>query len=321
MLRQLGPVFDEQAYPDVLVGLNAPDDAVVYRLSPDRALVVTTDFFTPIVDDPYTYGAIAATNALSDVYAMGGEVLFALNIAAFPENLPADIVTEILRGGAEQVRQAGSVIAGGHTVKSPEPLYGLAVIGEAHPDRIFRKTGAQPGDALVLSKPLGTGLVTTALKREQADAAHVAAAVASMLQLNRAAARAGLAVGVRCATDITGFGLVGHAVEMAAGSTAALQLSMPALPLLPGARQYAEAGMVPGGTESNRAYYGPQVQLDHALTRVDEWLLHDPQTSGGLLLAVPAAGLDPFMAACAAAGHAAWVVGQVTAGRGVFVNA
>ncbi len=320
MLRQLGPVFDEQAYPNVLVGLNAPDDAVVYRLSPERALVVTTDFFTPIVDDPYTYGAIAATNALSDVYAMGGEVLFALNIAAFPENLPTSIVSEILRGGAEQVRRAGSVIAGGHTVKSPEPLYGLAVVGEAHPDRIFRKTGVQPGDVLVLSKPLGSGLVTTALKREEAVPAHVTAAVENMLQLNRAAAQAGLAVGVRCATDITGFGLLGHAVEMAAGGSAALRLSMSALPLLPGARAYAEAGMAPGGTEANRAYYGPQVQLDRALTRVDERLLHDPQTSGGLLLAVPAAGLAAFMGACAAAGQTAWVVGRVTTGRGVFVD-
>ncbi len=320
MLRQLGPVFDEQAYPNVLVGLNAPDDAVVYRLSAERALVVTTDFFTPIVDDPYTYGAIAATNALSDVYAMGGEVLVALNIAAFPENLPAEIITEILRGGAEQVRRAGSVIAGGHTVKSPEPLYGLAVIGEAHPERIFRKTGAQPGDVLVLSKPLGTGLVTTALKHEQAMPEHVSAAVASMLGLNRTVARAGLAAGVRCATDITGFGLLGHAVEMAAGSTAALQLSVSALPLLPGARGYAEVGMVPGGTQSNRAYYGPQVQLDPTLTWVDEWILHDPQTSGGLLLAVPAAGLNQFMTVCAATGQAVWVVGQVVDGRGVTVN-
>lgn len=321
MLRQLGPVFDEQAHPEVLVGLNAPDDAVVYRLSPERALVVTTDFFTPIVDDPYTYGAIAVTNALSDVYAMGGEVLFALNIAAFPENLPSEVVTEILRGGAEQVRRAGSVIAGGHTVKNPEPLYGLAVIGEAHPDRIFRKTGVQPGDVLVLSKPLGTGLVTTALKREKAAPEHVAAAVDSMLLLNRDAARAGLAAGVRCATDVTGFGLLGHAVEMALGSLAALRLSMSALPLLPGVRSYAEARIVPGGTESNRAYYGPQVQLDPALTVVDEWILHDPQTSGGLLLAVPAAGLSQFMADCAAAGQVVWVIGQASEGHGVQVVA
>lgn len=301
--------------------MNAPDDAVVYRLAPDRALVVTTDFFTPIVDDPYTYGAIAATNALSDVYAMGGEVLFALNIAAFPENLPAEIITAILRGGAEQVRRAGSVIAGGHTVKSPEPLYGLAVVGEVHPERIFRKTGAQPGDVLVLSKPIGTGLVTTALKRDQAAPEHVTAAVTSMLLLNRDAARAGHVAGVRCATDITGFGLLGHAVEMAAGSSARLRLSMADLPLLPGTRQYAEAGMVPGGTESNRAYFGPQVQLDAALDRVDEWILHDPQTSGGLLLAVPAARLGQFQAACAAADQAVWVIGHVVEGHGVHVVA
>lgn len=305
----------------MLVGLNAPDDAVVYQLSAERALIATTDFFTPIVDDPYTFGAIAATNAMSDVYAMGGEVLFALNIAAFPESLPAEVMAQILLGGAEKVRSAGSLIVGGHTIKNPEPVYGLAVIGEAHPDRIFRKTGAQVGDVLVLTKPLGTGLISTALKREQADADDVETAVASMLTLNRHAMRAGQAAGVRCATDITGFGLLGHASEMAEGSAGALQISLAALPLLPGARRYAEARMAPGGTHSNRRYFSLRVQAPPDLSQADEALLYDPQTSGGLLLAVPPAQRDVFYETCAQLGQLAWEIGRVVEGHGVQVVA
>ncbi len=304
----------------MLVGLNAPDDAVVYQLSAERALIATTDFFTPIVDDPYTFGAIAAANAMSDVYAMGGEVLFALNIAAFPESLPAEVIAQILLGGAEKVRSAGSLIVGGHTIKNPEPVYGLAVIGEAHPERIFRKTGAQVGDLLVLTKPLGTGLISTALKREQADANEVETAVASMLTLNRHAMCAGQAAGVRCATDITGFGLLGHASEMAEGSAGALQISLAALPLLPGARRYAEAGMAPGGTHSNRRYFSLRVQSPPELSNADEALLYDPQTSGGLLLAVPSAQRAIFYATCAQLGQLAWEIGRVVEGHGVQVT-
>lgn len=304
----------------MLVGLNAPDDAVVYQLSAERALIATTDFFTPIVDDPYTFGAIAAANAMSDVYAMGGEVLFALNIAAFPESLPAEVIAQILLGGAEKVRSAGSLIVGGHTIKNPEPVYGLAVIGEAHPERIFRKTGAQVGDVLALTKPLGTGLISTALKREQADANEVETAVASMLTLNRHAMRAGQAADVRCATDITGFGLLGHASEMAEGSAGALQISLAALPLLPGARRYAEAGMAPGGTHSNRRYFSLRVQSPPELSNADEALLYDPQTSGGLLLAVPSAQRSIFYATCAQLGQLAWEIGRVVEGHGVQVT-
>ena len=237
VLRQLEPLFPTMQHPAVLVGLNAPDDAGVYQLNAERALIATTDFFTPIVDDPYTFGAIAATNAMSDVYAMGGEVLFALNIAAFPESLPAEVIAQILLGGAEQVRRAGSIILGGHTIKNPEPLYGLAVVGEVHPARLFRKTGVQVGDTLILTKALGTGLISTAAKRDQADADDLETAIVSMLTLGRSAMLAGQAASVRCATDITGFGLLGHACEMAERGAGALQLSLDALPLLPGTRQ------------------------------------------------------------------------------------
>lgn len=304
----------------MLVGLNAPDDAVVYQLSAERALIATTDFFTPVVDDPYAFGAIAATNALSDVYAMGGEALFALNIAAFPESLPAETIAQILLGGAEQVRQAGAVIVGGHTVKNPEPLYGLAVVGEAHPAQIFHKTGAQVGDLLILTKPLGTGLVSTALKQGRADADDVQTATISMLTLNRTAMLVGRTVGVRCATDITGFGLLGHACEMAEGSAGALRFTLDAIPLLPGARRYAALGLAPGGTQSNREFFAPRVRLDSVLDRVDEALLYDPQTSGGLLLAVPATQQAAFYETCARLGQLAWEIGCVVAGQGVEVT-
>lgn len=320
VLRQLEPLFPTMQHPAVLVGLNAPDDAGVYQLSAERALIATTDFFTPIVDDPYTFGAIAATNAMSDVYAMGGEVLFALNIAAFPESLPAEVIAQILLGGAEQVRRAGSIILGGHTIKNPEPLYGLAVVGEVHPARLFRKTGVQVGDTLILTKALGTGLISTAAKRDQADADDLETAIVSMLTLGRSAMLAGQAASVRCATDITGFGLLGHACEMAERGAGALQLSLDALPLLPGTRRYAEADMAPGGTHSNRSFFSPRVQLQPGISTADELILYDPQTSGGLLLAVPAAQLSTFYTTCAELGQLAWEIGRVVEGHGVQVR-
>ena len=332
VLRQLEPLFPTMQHPAVLVGLNAPDDAGVYQLNAERALIATTDFFTPIVDDPYTFGAIAATNAMSDVYAMGGEVLFALNIAAFPESLPAEVIAQILLGGAEQVRRAGSIILGGHTIKNPEPLYGLAVVGEVHPARLFRKTGVQVGVGVKagsvyrittqgsLTKALGTGLISTAAKRDQADADDLETAIVSMLTLGRSAMLAGQAASVRCATDITGFGLLGHACEMAERGAGALQLSLDALPLLPGTRRYAEADMAPGGTHSNRSFFSPRVQLQPGISTADELILYDPQTSGGLLLAVPAAQLSTFYTTCAELGQLAWEIGRVVEGHGVQVR-
>ncbi len=277
------------------------------------------DFFTPIVDTPYEYGAIAAANALSDVYAMGGEVLFALNIAAFPPDLPAGILADILRGGAEVVRSVGAAIAGGHTIQDKEPKYGLAVTGIVHPKRIFTKGGSRPGDALVLTKPLGTGTITTAVKRGRANPAHLDAAIASMVRLNRVAAQAAQTAGVTAATDITGFGLAGHALEMAQAAGVRFRIRFAELPWLPGVAEYAEALIFPGGAYNNRAFYRPAVTSARPLADWEELLLYDPQTSGGLLVAVPDGRLAGFLAFCAERGQPAWPIGDVTAGQGLLV--
>lgn len=318
-MRNLGDLFPAAAHPNLLVGLGAPDDAAVYRLSDELALIQTVDFFTPIVDTPYEYGAIAAANALSDVYAMGGEVLFALNLAAFPPDLPADLLAEILRGGAEVVRSVGAAIAGGHTIQDKEPKYGLAVTGVVHPDRIFTKGGARPGDVLILTKPLGTGTITTAVKRGVVEPEHLEAAVASMMRLNRVAAQAAQAAGVRAATDITGFGLLGHASEMADASGARLRIRFDALPWLPGALQYAAEWVFAGGAHSNHAFYNPLVTYTRPVADWQETLLHDPQTSGGLLIAVPAGRLERFEVFCRTHGQEYWCIGEVVEGAGIEI--
>lgn len=319
VLRQLGEIFPAKDHPNLLIGLDGADDAAVYLLHPDEALIATTDFFPPIVDDAYDFGYIAAVNAMSDVFAMGGEVLLALNLAAFPETLPDSVTAAILRGGAEAVRAAGGVIAGGHSVMDREPKYGLAVIGRAHPARLLRKAGARAGDSLLLTKPLGTGLVTTALKRGLADPGDVAAATASMKCLNRAAGLAALASGARAATDITGFGLAGHALEMASQGGLAFHLSASALPALPGALGYAAAGCVPGGGQRNREAFAPQVRgLDQVDADLAE-LLFDPQTSGGLLVALAPAEVRRFVAELAAVGQTGTIIGTVEAGEGLVL--
>ena len=317
VLRPLQERFKRESYPDLLVGLGEPDDAAVYRIAPDRAIIQTADFFPPVVDDPYAFGAIAAANAMSDVYAMGGEVLFALNIAAFPEDLPEDIVAEILRGSADKVVEAGGAIAGGHTVRDREPKYGLAVTGIVHPDRLLTKGGARVGDVLVLTKPLGTGVITTALKREQAAPEHVRSAVESMSRLNRDASHAALQAGVRAATDITGYGLIGHALEMAEQAGVCFRLRWADIPLLPGAQAYADAWTFPGGAENNEAYYRPRTRFDAKLTLAQEWLLFDPETSGGLLVAVPPDQVNGLLTAL---GQGAWQIGEVTRGSGIVVE-
>ncbi len=321
VLRPLQNLFSAEAHPQLLVGLGAADDAAVYRLNDEQAIISTTDFFTPVVDDPYDFGAIAAANAMSDVYAMGGEVLFALNIAAFPPDMDPALVSEILRGGADKIIEAGGVIAGGHTVQDKEPKYGLAVTGLVHPERIFTKGGARPGDRLMLTKPLGTGSISTALKREIVHPDHAAAMIESMKRLNRCAAQAGQAVGVRAATDVTGFGLLGHATEMTQAGGVRFRFRMSAIPLLPGAADYAAEWVFPGGSHSNRAFYGPLVHFDAAIPEEQQMLLWDAQTSGGLLLAVPAARVDDFVAACAGHEQRAWVVGEVVEGEGIEVVA
>jgi len=308
VLRQL-PV---SADPALLVGLHTADDAAVYQLSEDLALIQTVDFFTPVVDDPYVFGQIAAANALSDVYAMGGRPLLALNIACFPNCLPAEVLGEILRGGADKVREAGAIIAGGHTVQDDEPKYGLAVAGLAHPREITANAGARPGDLLILTKPLGTGIVCTAIKAEMAPPEASRTAIAQMAALNDKAARAMKKAGVRTCTDVTGFGLLGHAAEMAAASGVSLVFSLSAIPILPGAAELAAMGLIPAGAYHNRDFLGEKVSFDPAVPRERQAILFDPQTSGGLLIAIAGEKADFLLAKLAEEGAGeARVIGRV----------
>jgi len=340
-VRQLAGLFPATEYPDVLVGLGEPDDAAVYRLDSERALIKTADFFTPIVDDPWTYGAIAATNALSDVYAMGGEVIFCLNIAGFPEDLGYDIIAQILAGGAAKVREAGGAIAGGHTVTNPEPFYGLSVTGLIHPDQIMRKNGAQLGDQLFLTKPLGTGIVTTAAKvtgrgesavhrlarraqgKPDLEVKHLDEAILSMTRLNRHAAQAARLANVVCATDITGFGLLGHGSEVAVASGqaagVALRIEAAAVPALPGVWTYLAAGYVTRGSSRNPAHFGEHIHFADTVTAAQRTLLWEAETSGGLLIAVPAAEVSTFTAACDDSEQSYWRIGEVISGTGIEV--
>jgi selenide,water dikinase len=279
------------------------------------------DFFPPVVDDAYDFGRIAAANALSDVYAMGGDPLMAINLAAYPDGFGMDLLSEILRGGADAVREAGAVVAGGHTVTDKEPKYGLAVTGTVHPERILRKGGAQPGDRLILTKPLGTGVITTALKNQRAQDAHVAAAVRSMTRLNRAASLIARDVPVHALTDITGYGLLGHAHEMATASDVSLTINFAALAWLPGAEDYARADVFPGGMRRNAEYFDAWVRFDERLEDFQRGLLHDPQTSGGLLMAVPAASAGDVLARLIDAGDTAVMIGEVREGTGIVVVA
>ncbi len=319
VLRPLAGIFGEPA-AELLVGLHLADDAAVYRLNDEQAIVATTDFFPPVVDDPYTFGAIAATNALSDIWAMGGEPLFCLNLVGFPDELDPAILSEILRGGAEKVREAGAIVAGGHSVTDHEPKYGMAAIGLVHPNHIYTKGGARPGDVLLLTKRLGTGVVTSALKSEAVQPADLDAAVASMTTLNGAAARALRAVTVHACTDVSGFGLLGHAYEMANQSGCSFTFRVRDIPWLPGARAYTQAGYVPGGTARNAAFVEPHVIYADSVTPTERLLLCDPQTSGGLLVAIPSGELDGALEALSAANVPCAVVGSVTSGAGLLVE-
>lgn len=322
VLRPLNAQFNPKDYPALLIGLSEPDDAAVYQVNPEQAIISTTDFFPPVVDDPWSFGAIAATNAMSDVYAMGGEVLFAINLATFPDTLDLSILSDILRGGGDMVKRAGAVIAGGHTVIDQEPKYGLAVTGMVHPARIFTKGGAHPGDSLILTKALGTGVITTALKREQADPAHVSAAIESMTTLNKAAAQAAQAVGkpaIHAVTDVTGFSLMGHAHEMAHLSGVDFTLAFDKLPWLPGALHYAEVGTFPGGSSRNADYYAQWTTFAETIRDEYRMLCYDPQTSGGLLIAVDADHMAALLSELAARGVTGHVIGRATAGDGKIV--
>jgi selenide,water dikinase len=300
---------------DLLVGAAEGDDAAVLRLDDRRALVLTTDFFTPIVDDARDWGRIAAANALSDVYAMGGRPILALNLTAWPAaDLPVELLAEVLRGGAEVAAEAGCPVVGGHSIDDPEPKYGLAVVGLADPARLLTIARARPGDRLVLTKPLGTGVVATAVKRGDPDPAAVAAAVASMTTLNRDAAEAALAAGVQAATDVTGFGLLGHLHRMLRASGVAGEVHAARVPFLPGAAELAAAGFVSGGTRNNQAHLGGHLDLEPGLPPVVATLLCDAQTSGGLLLSCPPGRLGDLVAELRRRGIEPAVVGRVAEG-------
>lgn len=317
VLRPLAGMFDADSHPELLRGLRELDDAVVWRIDGSLAIVQTADFFPPVVDDPYHFGAIAAANAMSDLYAMGAEPKFALNLVAFPDDLDAAVLSEILRGGGEKVREAGAVVAGGHSTVDAEPKYGLAVTGFVHPARILTKGGARADDVLLLTKPIGTGVVTTAHKRERVDEADLAAAVTSMERLSSSAMRILRDAGgaVHALTDVTGFGLAGHAHEVAEQSGISLQFAFRGVPLLPGAERYAREGMIPGGSSRNEAFYGAWTEYRRPLDAWERRLLFDPQTSGGLLAAVDAERADAVLAAFRAAGEPVWPIGRATDGR------
>ena len=307
-------MFDASAHPDLLVGLGVADDAAVFRIDSETAVVATLDFFAPVVDDPFEYGAIAAANAMSDVYAMGGEVVLALNIAAFPEDLPADVAREIIRGAATKVAEAGGVIAGGHTIWDAEPKFGLSVMGIVHPDRILSKAGLRGGDLLYLTKPLGTGAILSAAKQGRAEAEWVRGATGSMLRLNRHAMHLAREARLSAATDVTGFGLLGHLWEMTERGGVAVEIRAADVPLLDGALDCSRMGVHTGGEGRNRDWVGANCSVAGSVDVARAALLFDPQTSGGLLLGCPADRAAALEAAFIASREPLWRIGLVSAG-------
>ena len=307
--------------PELLVGIETADDAAVYLLNENQALIATTDFFMPIVDDPYDFGRIAATNAISDVYAMGGTPIMALGLVGMPINvLPLETIGAILRGGQDVCRDAGIPIAGGHTIDSVEPIYGLVVMGLIHPSRVKKNSGAQLGDVLILGKPLGVGILSAALKKEALSAEGYEQMIAVTTQLNKPGIELSKMDAVHAMTDVTGFGLLGHGLELARGSSLQMQLQLDQIPLLPGVLELAAQGMVTGASSRNWASYGAQVTLPAGISAANQALLSDPQTSGGLLVACAPEVADEVLACFRAQGFAdARVVGQMQPGQGVQV--
>jgi len=319
-LAGLGVAHRGGAPAELIAGLDVPDDAAAYLIAPDLAVLGTLDFFPPLVDDPRTYGEIAAANALSDIFAMGGRVLFALSIAALPEDLPRDAFAAILNGAATKVREAGGTLAGGHTIRDPEPKYGLAVIGVAHPDRLLRKGGAQPGETLLLTKRLGTGLLVSGRRQGRGSQPDFDAAVEQMRTLNRAASEVFVAHGIHCATDVTGFALLGHGLEMARASNARFAFDAHALPALDGALDLAAAGVETGGAAHNRRFVASSLEIGPGVAPEIVTLAHDPQTSGGLLAAIPPDVLAQVESGLDGRGVGHWRVGRVEAGSGVALG-
>ena len=303
-----------------MVGLDSADDAAVWKLDERQSLVITTDFFTPVVDDPYDYGAIAAANSLSDVYAMGAKPFLALNISAFPSNLPNEITQAIVRGAAEKCREAGVVIAGGHTITDNEPNFGLVAIGIAESDRILTKGGAKPGDHLFLSKPLGFGVTTTAMKRGLTSSEDVAEVTGWMKRLNRETGQLAVDCGLKSATDITGFGLLGHASEIAQASGVGLDFEYNQIPFIDACHKFARAFTFPGGASDNKLYFEWQVSFDLALNDAEQMLLFDPQTSGGLLMCVPEDKVGNFQKLANERGILVWEIGVVSPEPGLRVH-
>lgn len=312
-------MFDPSDHPQLLVGLTSPDDAAVWKLDDRRGLVLTTDFFTPVVDDPRDFGRIAVANSLSDIYAMGGNPFLALNIAALPADLDPDVSSQIFRGGAEMAREAGIVIAGGHTIQDKEPKYGLVAAGFIELDQMITKGGARPGDHLYLTKPLGFGTVTTALKRQQAQDEDIDEVVRWMTILNRAASEIARQCNVRGGTDVTGYSFIGHALEVAKASGTGLRVEFESLPLMQGALKYARQFIFPGGAIENRSYFGPDVVFEKYQPEHLRMMLFDPQTSGGLLLAVPAENSQQFEDLMRTEGNSFWRVGEVINGQGITI--
>lgn len=295
VLKPLAGMFLQSDNKNLMVGLEVSDDAAVYRIDSSNAVILTVDFFTPVVDDPYSYGAVSAANSMSDIYAMGGRVVMALNVCGFPPDMPHEIISAILKGGAEKVKEAGGVLAGGHTVDDKEPKYGLSVMGLIHPDAVMTKGAAKAGDVIILTKPLGSGIITTAAKAGLASEEHIRLAVQYMTMLNRAASEILVSGGIRCCTDITGFGLLGHAFEMAEKSRVSLEIYADELPFIPGAREYADDWLFPGGTGKNKEAYSCAVKADSAIEEEIIELMYTPETSGGLLAAVPEDKIDLIM--------------------------
>lgn len=306
--------------PNLLVGITTSDDAAVYKISNDTAIVETVDFFTPVVDDPYTFGQIAAANALSDIYAMGARPLFALNIVAFPsKKLPLEVLEEILRGGADKVREAGINVVGGHSIDDPEPKYGLVVTGLVHPEKVIANSTAKVGDSLVLTKPLGIGIITTAIKREKASKAAIEKVVSVMSALNKEASEAMVEVGVSAATDITGFGLLGHLLEMVQGSGVGARIYLDSVPVIEEAWGYVREDIVPGGTLSNLEYVEHCVQWGEGIGNDAKLILSDAQTSGGMMISVPKGKEGALISSLQNKGVLHAVIGEIVAGKGIEV--
>ncbi len=319
VINPFGKLFTQENYPDLLIGLEEADDAAVMKLNDEQALVFTTDFFPPLVDDPFDYGAIAAANSISDVYAMGGTPLMALNITAMPTDLPPETISEIFRGGAEKAKEAGCPIVGGHTVRDKEPKYGLAVIGMVHPDKILYKGKLEPGDKMVLTKPLGFGLLTTASKSGMTDPEDFAKVVVWMKTLNKNASLLAIEFGSKSGTDVTGFSLMGHSSEMIRNGKIGLRYYWNAIPFVDNYQKYMNMGLFPGGAVENLKFYEKNVRFTAPINELEQMMLFDPQTSGGLLLGIKPAVLPAFLENAAKIGQPAWVIGEAVEGCGIEI--